>query len=78
MSELNRVRWRCRRGMLELDLVLACFVDRHYIQLTPEQRERFGDLLILPDNELWDMLSRDEMTAAVGEMAFVLRLLRRC
>ena len=29
MSELDRIRWHCRRGMLELDLVLARFLERH-------------------------------------------------
>ncbi|MGH8753044.1 MAG: succinate dehydrogenase assembly factor 2, partial [Burkholderiales bacterium] len=27
---MNRLRWNCRRGMLELDLVLTGFLDKHY------------------------------------------------
>ena len=29
MSEVDRIRWHCRRGLLELDIVLARFLDRH-------------------------------------------------
>lgn len=78
MSERNRVLWRCRRGTLELDLILARFVERHYGRLEPEQRRQFGDLLALPDPELWDLVSRDETPGEGDEVAPLLRLLRQC
>jgi antitoxin CptB len=57
MSEVDRIRWRCRRGLLELDLVLARFLERSYARLTPAEREVFKGLLERSDNELWDLLS---------------------
>ncbi len=33
MKQLERARWRCRRGLLELDLTLQRFVDEHYVSL---------------------------------------------
>jgi succinate dehydrogenase flavin-adding protein (antitoxin of CptAB toxin-antitoxin module) len=56
MSELDRVRWHCRRGLLELDLVLAAFVDRHLERLDPRQRRIFNELLDRPDNDLLDLV----------------------
>jgi antitoxin CptB len=53
---LARMRWRCRRGLLELDLVLGRFVE-HYDNLDEKQRQVFDNLLELPDNTLWDMIS---------------------
>ncbi|MBA2351783.1 MAG: succinate dehydrogenase assembly factor 2 [Burkholderiales bacterium] len=53
MSELARLRWQCRRGMLELDLVLNAFLDRHYASLTPPEIAALRDLLNRPDPELW-------------------------
>jgi len=47
MSELDRVRWHCRRGMLELDLLLHRFLDRHLASLTPDEMERFKEVLDL-------------------------------
>lgn len=57
MKELDRVRWRCRRGMLELDIVLQRFVDKHYAQLNENELQQFDTLLNLPDNDLWDMIT---------------------
>ena len=57
MSELDRVRWHCRRGMLELDLLLNRFVDRHLDSLTPDEMERFKEVLDLQDGDLWQLLS---------------------
>ena len=57
MKELDRVRWRCRRGMLELDIVLQRFVDKHYTHLNETELQQFDTLLNLPDNDLWDMIT---------------------
>ncbi|MEW5904235.1 MAG: succinate dehydrogenase assembly factor 2 [Pseudomonadota bacterium] len=56
---LERVRWRCRRGMLELDIVLGRFVAQRYAQLDEAQRRAFDELLDLPDTELWDTVRGD-------------------
>ena len=60
MSEdksVERVRWRCRRGLLELDIVLGRFVERHYAALDQAARGAFDLLLDMPDTELWDMIT---------------------
>lgn len=44
-GELGRLRWKCRRGMLELDMVLLPFLDGHYQDLSDEQKETFERLL---------------------------------
>ena len=55
MSEGDRLRWRCRRGLLELDLVLERFLQTRFDHLTPEQQQAFERLLDLPDNDLLDL-----------------------
>ena len=57
MAEIDRVRWRCRRGLLELDVVLSRFLDRHFETLSSQQRASLNRLLDYPDNDLWDFLS---------------------
>ena len=47
----NRLRWNCRRGLLELDLILERYLDRH-----PDDVSLYG-LLELPDNDLWDIIA---------------------
>lgn len=52
---LERLRWRCRRGLLELDIVLGRFVE-HYAGLDDSQRIVFDEMLNMPDTVLWDMI----------------------
>ncbi len=54
---LERVRWRCRRGLLELDIVLGRFVEHRYPVMDNGQRVVFDELLDLPDTELWDLIT---------------------
>ncbi len=72
MKELERIRWRCRRGMLELDILLERFIEQHYANLDAVQREAFDALLDMPDVELWDMITgkatREEKCRAVLEL----------
>jgi antitoxin CptB len=53
---LARVRWRCRRGMLENDLILTRFLDAKGTTLTEERIAMLDKLLALTDNELWDLI----------------------
>jgi len=57
MGEEDRVRWHCRRGLLELDLVLSKFLNKHYATLSDSQKAVFNRLLDYTDNDLWDLLS---------------------
>ena len=47
----ERLKWKCRRGLLELDLVLERYLRRH-----PDDAE-LSELLDLPDTELWAIVS---------------------
>ena len=76
-EELNRLRWRCRRGLLELDIVLARFIEHHYIHLSVEEKKAFVDLLVEADNDLWEMISGVNATSTAHN-EHVLSLLRQC
>jgi antitoxin CptB len=71
MKELERVRWRCRRGMLELDIVLDRFIERHYAGLDEAQRAAFDVLLDMPDAVLWDMIAGRRKAAQGGQQALL-------
>ena len=57
---MERLRWRCRRGLLELDVVLKNFLDQGYQALSTAEREAFDKLLAVPDNILWAYLQGNE------------------
>ena len=74
MAEHDRIRWRCRRGLLELDLVLQRFLERRFDRLDAEQRQRFDELLDEPDNDLLDLaLGRRESTPRYRAVVEMLR-----
>ena len=54
---LARLRWRCRRGMLENALILARFLDARGSSISDAEVAALDALLDLPDTELWDLLS---------------------
>jgi succinate dehydrogenase flavin-adding protein (antitoxin of CptAB toxin-antitoxin module) len=49
---LERIRWRSRRGLLELDVVLKEFLDQRYSGLTPAEQDAFEQLLTVSDETL--------------------------
>jgi antitoxin CptB len=73
---LERVRWRCRRGMLENDLVLERFLDARGAALTETDIGALDRLLDLTDNDLWDVISGRAEPADKG-LAPMVAALRR-
>ena len=55
---LSKLRWRCRRGLLENDLFIERFFDRYAAGLTVRQAQALGELMDLADNDLLDLLLR--------------------
>ena len=76
-DEQNRLRWRCRRGLLELDIVLGRFIEQHYAKLSVEEKNAFVELLVEADNDLWEMISGVNATSTAHN-EHVLSLLRQC
>ena len=53
---LNRLKWRCRRGLLENDILIERYFARHGSGLTQRQADGLQALMDLPDNDLLDLL----------------------
>ncbi len=73
--QLSRLRWRCRRGMLELDLLLGRFLDNHYRDLDEAGRSALSRLLDMPDPELMICLE-GKADPADPELSALVRRLR--
>jgi len=75
--EMNRLRWHCRRGRLENDLVLGRFLEEHATRLEGGRLAAFRMLLDYSDDELWALISgRGECSDPAIEE--VVQMLRRC
>ena len=77
--ELSKLRWRCRRGLLENDLFIERFFDRHAATLTVRQAQGMTTLMELTDNDLLDLFlarkqpERDADTPEVHELLTLMR-----
>jgi len=76
-ATLSKLRWRCRRGMRELDEAMLAYLDNHYAQASLDERAIFVQLQELQDPELFRLVSGkakearyqivlDKITATLG------------
>ena len=75
MSELNKLRWRCRRGTLELDIILSRYLESRYSDADSEERAAFLQLLDCEDTELmrYLMAETDVDSKALSTVIAVIR-----
>ena len=79
---LSKLRWRCRRGLLENDLFIERFFKRFEATLTQRQAQALADLMELTDNDLLDLHLGRQALAQFGseldrgEIREVLSMLR--
>ena len=72
----NRLRWKCRRGMLELDILLQNFLEDGFSSLAHDDRNLFEQLLEYEDNPLFELLM-DHMQPADPNIKHVIQSIQR-
>ena len=78
-TELSRLKWRCRRGLLENDLFIERFFQRHEATLSAHHVSGLQQLMDLADNDLLDLLlarREPEAELATSQVLEVLGMLR--
>jgi antitoxin CptB len=74
MDQLARLKWQCRRGTKELDLLLQRYLETDYLLADEEEKAQFVELLALEDDELLAVLmgelevETDGMKVLVGKI----------
>lgn len=61
INDLSKLKWACRRGMLELDVLLSNFLNERYLSLPDTEKQQFVNLLACTDPELFAWLLGSEM-----------------
>ncbi len=77
---LSKLKWRCRRGLLENDLFIERFFHRHEASLTMRHAAALNELMDLADNDLLDLLlARKEPEGGIktSDVCEVLEMLRK-
>ncbi|MDZ7925046.1 MAG: succinate dehydrogenase assembly factor 2 [Marinagarivorans sp.] len=72
--EYNRLKWACRRGMLELDLILMPFLENVYLTLPSDEQALFTALLAEEDQDLfgWLMKHKDAPTPQLQKIVAII------
>ncbi|MDR2924784.1 MAG: succinate dehydrogenase assembly factor 2 [Azoarcus sp.] len=73
----GKVRWQCRRSLLELDLVLARFLEQEFDRLDDSQVADLEDLLRCDDYDLWAFINGSK-PCEVARWQGVVAQLKRC
>jgi antitoxin CptB len=61
-ARLGRLRWHCRRALLELDLIFQRFWARHGDELDAQTEATLTRLLELEDHDLWALVNGKDST----------------
>jgi antitoxin CptB len=72
--ELSKLRWRCRRGFLENDLILTRLLERRGANFSSDEHEQLLSLIALDDNDLWEIIAGRTENFPAGADAMVATL----
>jgi len=77
MGEESRLRWLCRRGMKELDVVMTTYLESHYATASETEKSGFKALLEMPDPDLYALLIGKQTSSdqAINSLAQSIRSL---
>ena len=73
-ARINRLKWHCRRALLELDLVFDHFWERYEDALDAQGEAALEGLLELEDHDLWALVSGREVATDPQQSAMIERL----
>ncbi|MDC1288062.1 succinate dehydrogenase assembly factor 2 [Gammaproteobacteria bacterium] len=73
---MTRLRWLCRRGMKELDVVLTRYLEQGYLSASEAEQAQFRALLEMSDPDLYNLLLGRDATSD-PERTRLLQELRR-
>jgi antitoxin CptB len=72
----QRIRWHSRRGLLELDLILVPFAEKHFLSLSREDQDRYAKLLASEDQDLLAWLLEHEQPTD-PDITSIIQLIRK-
>ena len=76
-AEINRLQWKCRRGMREIDLLLREFSKNSFKELGAEELITFDEVLNYDDQTLFDFIFKNESLGDESHEAFINKHLKK-
>ena len=74
MNSFSKIKWQCRRGTLELDIMLSRYLDSAYEKAEDFEKQQFLNLLDLQDTELMTYLMGNQLPESEGLAGIVKKI----
>ena len=75
-TDINKTKWKCRRGLRELDLLFRRYSEDKLDSLSQEDFEMFNSILDLEDQPLYDFIFKNESLNSPDKERFILNNLK--
>jgi antitoxin CptB len=76
-TDINKTKWKCRRGLRELDLLFRRYIEEKLDFLSKEEFEMFNSILDLEDQALYDFIFKNESLDSPEKESFILNNLKK-
>ena len=76
-TDINKTKWKCRRGLRELDLLFRRYIEEKLDFLSKEEFEMFNSILDLEDQALYDFIFNNESLNSPEKESFILNNLKK-
>ena len=76
-TDINKTKWKCRRGLRELDLLFRRYSEVKLDSLSREEFEMFNSILDLEDQALYDFIFKNESLDSPEKESFILNNLKK-
>lgn len=73
-SDLAKLRWRCRRGTKELDVLTTRYLEHFYSEAEDQEKQAFATLLELQDPQLYKLLSGEQAAHDVWQQNIIKKI----
>ena len=75
-NEINRIKWKCRRGMREIDLLLREFSKKSIKNLSNKDLSLFDEILDYDDQKLYDFIFKNQSIGNKDHESFIIKNLK--
>ena len=76
-TEINKTKWKCRRGLRELDLLFRKYSENSLESLSKEDFEMFNSILDIEDQALYDFIFKNEPLNSPEKESFILKNIKK-
>jgi len=76
-TEINKTKWKCRRGLRELDLLFRKFSNNHLESLSKEDFDMFNSILDIEDQPIYDFIFKGVSLGNKPQEDFILQRIKK-